>query len=198
MKWVGLTGGLGSGKSTVARALQARHFPVLDADQVARDVVVKGSTGLQSVLQALGTHLLLPSGDLDRSKLAQEIFFDKTKKQLLESIMHPLIRQDVQRRKDELEAQGVQIALYDIPLLYETDSEKLFDAVLLVTCSRPTQVRRLKARNNWSDAEVEARLLAQLPLLEKEKRADFVIVNEGTLEDLELEVDRAQKWLESL
>ena len=195
MKWIGLTGGLASGKSTVAQILKKRGLIVLDADQVARDVLKKNGVGYAETLRTFGQDLKQADGEIDRQKLAQIVFQNKEDLLRLEKIIHPLVQSEVQKQKADLEKQGIAWAFYDVPLLFEKNLEDQFDQIVVVGCDLATQKKRAQSRNSWSESEVEARLLSQVPLLEKMKKADFIILNEGSLPDLEKSVDDFLKKL---
>jgi dephospho-CoA kinase len=187
MKWIGLTGGLGTGKSTVAQILKSEGLPVLDADEIAKSVVRAGTPGLKSVIDHFGTEFLNSSGELDRQKMAQLVFSKPDTLLKLEAIIHPLVQAEVLRiRKDE-EKKGMPMAFYDVPLLYEKNI-KGFDAVVVVVAPPDVQMERLKKRNNWSEAEISNRLKNQLALDKKAAQADYVIVNDGSMEHLKKQV----------
>lgn len=189
MMWIGLTGGLASGKSTVAQILRKKGFSVIDADQVARDVLKKNGPGFEPTLRTFGQDLKGPDGELDRQKLAQLVFQDKEALGRLESIVHPYVQSEVKKQRQSLEQKGVTHAFYDVPLLYEKNLEDQFDRIVVVGCDVATQKKRAQQRNGWSESEVNARLLSQIPLIEKMKKSSYVILNEGSLADLEKSVD---------
>lgn len=197
MKWIALTGGIACGKSSVSEILKRHAIPVIDADQIAYEVVLPGTPGLMSVSKDFGPEILLPDGTLDRVKLGQKIFENKEARKRLEALLHPLIRQKALEYRSELEAQGVPVAIYDIPLLFETKSQGQFDKIIVVTCHPEQQRQRLRDRNNLSEEEIQKRLNAQIPLSIKESEADFVIWNTSDKAHLEKEVQRLQQWLET-
>lgn len=198
MKWIGLTGGIASGKSTVSQRLRELDFQLVDADTIARQVVQKGSPGLKSVLEKFGPEYLDSEGHLDRRKLAQAVFGDKFQQLELEAILHPLIRAEVSRQRSLLESEGHALAIYDMPLLVEAQAQKQFEKVIVVSCTLDQQVERLRSRNRWSDEEIHSRLRAQIPLSEKEKYADFIVRNDQDREHLEAEIQRLVSWLKAL
>lgn len=189
MKWIGLTGGIASGKTTVANGLRSRGFAVVDADELARRAVEKGSPGLARVAQVFGPDLLLADGSLDRARLGRLVFAQPNLRLELEKIVHPEVRRLSALERNRLEREGRAIAFYDVPLLFEKQMESMFDAVVVVFVSETLQRSRLVARNGLSDAEVLARLASQMPLTEKRARANFVIENNGSLADLENALD---------
>lgn len=190
MLWIGLTGGIASGKSTVSRLLRARGFAVIDADQLAREVVQPGTAGYREVVAAFGPDVVSTSGELDRKQIASLVFADQTKLQELERIIHPRVRARAQELRDELTAEGRQIAFYDVPLLFEKNMQSLFDRTVAVVCSPEVQIARLMSRDGLAPEEARKRLEAQLPIATKSALADAVIRNDGDLAALELEVER--------
>jgi dephospho-CoA kinase len=188
MKWIGLTGGIGTGKSTVSQLLKSRGCPIVDADEIARAVVQPGTSGYAQVVRAFGPGVVSKNGELpdtlNRAELGKIVFQSERARLQLESILHPLIRVQTETRRQELADQGVKVAIYDVPLLFEKNMEKLFDATAVVICTAAQQHQRLHHRDGLSDDEIAQRLAAQLPLAEKVKRADFVIENTGSLGDL--------------
>lgn len=195
MRWLGLTGGIASGKSTVSALLRQASVPVLDADQLAHQVVAPGSPGLKSVVETFGQDVLLSDGSLDRRKLGQLIFSNTERRHKLEKITHPLIQQETEKWRAEQEKQGQDLAIYDIPLLFETKAQDRFDGVIVVTCTLQQQKDRLLARNQLTPAEVESRLAAQIPLHIKEEQADFIVRNDRDKDFLLLEFQRLMLWL---
>ncbi len=198
MKWIGLTGGIASGKSTVSQRLRELDFQLVDADQIAKAVVQKDSPGLKSVIEKFGPEYIDSDGHLDRRKLAQAVFGDNFRQLELEGILHPLIRAEAQRQRDVLESRGHTLAVYDIPLLVESQAQKQFDKVVVVSCTFQQQVERLRLRNQWTDEEIHSRLKAQIPLVEKEKYADFIVHNDQDRSHLENEITRLVAWLRAL
>lgn len=189
MKWIGLTGGLGSGKSTAASFLRKKGWPVIDADQIAHQVLAPGTPGLTKVLEQFGKDLLLTSGELNRRELGMRVFGHPDRLLALEKIVHPLVQDEVSRQRQAFQQAGFQKAFYDVPLLFEKNIGG-FDSVVVVTASPSVVHGRLKARNGWSDDEIAKRLSSQIPLSEKEKRADHVVWNDGELSALESAIDR--------
>jgi dephospho-CoA kinase len=185
----GLTGGIGSGKSTVAALLRERGVPVVDADELAREAVAPGSEGLSAVVSALGADLLGPDGSLDRKRLGARVFSDEGARKTLNGITHPIVRRLSQERFAELERSGVTLAGYDVPLLFEVGLDAVLRPVVLVAASESTQIARILARDALSEAEARARIAAQLPLSEKRRRADHVLENDGSREELAAQVD---------
>ncbi len=192
MKTVGITGGVGTGKSTVAALLTARHgVPVVDADAVARDVVAVGSPGLARVVEAFGNEVLTPTGALDRQAMRARIVASADARRQLEHIVHPLIAAGVADRLADLASAGHAWAGVEAALMVETGSYRMYDALIVVSCSPETQVARVMARDGVSAEAARALLATQLPLATKEAVATVVVRNEGALADLEAAVDAA-------
>ncbi|TMK91240.1 MAG: dephospho-CoA kinase [Actinobacteria bacterium] len=187
MLLVGLTGGIGSGKSTVADLLRKRGAVVLDADDFARAAVVAGSVGLRKVAERFGREVLGPDGELDRRKLASIVFADPAALSDLEAIVHPEVRRmfadGIQENLD-----GQRVVVLVNPLLIEMGTHRDCDIVVVVSASIDTQIARSVARG-MDESDVRARIAAQLPLAERAQAADVLIDNEGTLDELEDEVD---------
>ena len=190
LKWIGITGGLGTGKSSVALILKEMGYCVVDADGLAHTVLLKSYDGFEDVLQSFGPEILNSQGEIDRKKLAQEVFQDSQKLKILENIVHPLVEDLKNRRKKQLELKGVKLAFYDVPLLFEKKIQDEFDATLLVYCSVSCQIKRIEQRGDLSEEVIQGILLNQKPLEEKRKLADYVLSNEGTLEETRQEVKK--------
>lgn len=191
MKTVGLTGGIASGKSTVASLLRGRGLPVLDADQVSRAVLAPGSPGLAAVIDRFGPALLLPDGSLDRPALGARITADPQAKADLEAITHPLIRQGIDRWLAGQRAAGADAAVVEAALMVETGTWRLYDALLVVIAPMEVQERRLMARNRLDLTAARRWIAAQMPAAEKAALATAVIENAGSEADLAEAVDRA-------
>ena len=188
MKWIGLTGGIGSGKSTVAKMLRELGEPVIDADDLAHEVMACGGTAYSDIVKLFGKGILNSAHEIDRKKLGNMVFSDKNLLKNLESIVHPRVRELSQKRRRELESRGFARAFYDVPLLFEKNLQNQFDTSVLVYCSESLQKQRIRERNGLNDEEIDRRLSAQIPIDEKRQRADFVIDNSGSLADLKSEV----------
>ena len=184
MRLVGLTGGIASGKSTLAAALRALGAPVIDADVLAHAAVRPGTPALREIARQFGPGVLGPDGELDRKAMAALVFPDPAARARLEAIVHPAVRAAVASETARLAAAGHGLAFYDVPLLYERGLEREVDCVVVVHAPRDLQAQRLLARDGMTLAEAEARLDAQLPIDEKALRADVVVSNEGTVDAL--------------
>jgi dephospho-CoA kinase len=185
----GLTGNIGSGKSTVGRMLAARRIPVIDADQVAREVVQPGSEGLREIA-ARFAGVLRADGSLDRKALAARVFGDAREREALNAIIHPRIADEVASRMAELAASGEKVAVYEAALIVENGLHEGLDGLILVTAPVEAQVERLRARERMDEAEARARIAAQLPASEKARHATVVIDNSGTEAELQAQVER--------
>ena len=173
---VGLTGSIAVGKSFVCEILRELGCFVLDADQTAREVVKTGTKGLQLITENFGTEILQPNGELDRIRLGAIVFPDEAKRQLLNSIVHPLVFEAQNKWLAEKEAEGPKgIAVIDAALMIESGSYRKFEKLVVVWCQAETQVERLMARTNLSRDEAIIRISAQMPQDEKKRYADFLI-----------------------
>jgi dephospho-CoA kinase len=190
---VGLTGGVASGKSTVAAMLSDLGAVVIDADQLAREVVAKGTPGLERVVAAFGPDVLTPDGELDRPRMGTIVFADEEKRRLLEGIVHPLVFE----RYAELEASAPDdgIVVHDIPLLAESGRADTFDAVVVVETPAQVQVERMLRDRGWSREDAEARIAAQATPEQRRAIATYLIENTGTREDLRRRVEEVYREL---
>ncbi len=176
---VGLTGGIASGKSAVARLLESLGVAVVDADQVARGVVAAGTEGLSEIVTAFGAGMLLADGSLDRKALGQVVFADPSKRKLLESITHPRIAAQSMAALGALAVRGDPYAVYEAALLVENGTYRMMQALVVVAAKRETQLARVMARDGLDEESARARLDAQAPLEAKLAVADHVIWNDG-------------------
>jgi dephospho-CoA kinase len=183
---VAITGGIGSGKSMVARLFESWGAAVVDADVLARAVVEPGSPGLAAIQQAFAPEpLILADGSLNRPKLASIIFADPDEKKKLESILHPLIRKSWLAALERLKKQNPALIAYVVPLFFESaHSMPEIEKVILVSAPEEQRLSRVMARDGFSREAVELRFKAQLPDSQKANRSDFVIINDGTVEQL--------------
>ena len=190
MRTVGLTGGIGSGKSAVSRLLQQRGAVVVDADLIAREVVAVGTPGLAAVVDAFGREVLLEDGSLDRPALGRLVFSDPAQLARLNAITHPLIAERTAELFRAAAASGAEVLVHDIALLVEHGLTRSYDAVVVVAASPETQLDRLVRLRGMSADEARARIAAQLPLEDKLAVATHVVRNDGPLEELEAQVER--------
>ena len=186
MYLVGLTGGIASGKSYVASLLAELGASTVDADQVAREVVVPGSQGLVQVVGAFGYEILLPSGELDRAKLGSIVFADPDKRLELEGILHPLIK----LRSTQLIGEQVSdIVVYAVPLLVEANVDYPFDAIITVEAGAENQITRLMNSRSMAESDARARIEVQTSASDRVSRANFVIDSSGTKEQTRQQVE---------
>ena len=183
MKIVGLTGGIASGKSTVATELRKQNVPVFDADEVSRNAVAKGSKGLALVAEAFGAEYLTADGEMDRAKISQLVFSDKEALKTLEGILHKIVWDEAEAFLAEAREQKAKLAVLDVPLLIETKWHERVDLVWLVAVSKEQQIKRAMIRSGMTEEEVKARIAAQMSLEDKKKFADVVLDNSGALEE---------------
>ncbi|HEY8098448.1 MAG TPA: dephospho-CoA kinase [Methylobacter sp.] len=175
---VGLTGGIGCGKSTVARIFADLNVPVLDADEVAHRLVEKGQPVLAQIQQAFGTAILNPDGSLNRKNLREQVFSDLKQKQTLESILHPLIYKTLQAELEQLTA--VPYCIISIPLLFETDMTHFVDRILVIDCPVETQIERVKMRDSLSIERIQSIIDSQVSRAFRKAQADDLIDNSDT------------------
>ena len=178
---LGLTGGVGMGKSTAARLLKKVGLPVVDSDDLAREAVHPGTEGLAEIADEFGEGFLKADGSLDRDKMASKVFQDEAARKRLEAIIHPRVRIVWEKQIDQWREQKRPVGVVVIPLLFEVDLQDSFDAVLCVACTANTQRARLRERN-WDDAQITARIAVQMDITQKMDLADHVLWNEGAPE----------------
>lgn len=186
MHRIGLTGGIGSGKSTVAALLADRGAVVIDADAIAREIVEPGRPALDMLAREFGEGILRPDGTLDRGALAAAAFRDERGTERLNAIMHPLIREESRRRLEE--ATEAALVVYDMPLLFETGQQDLVDTVVVVDVPEETQVERAVGQRGLEEGDVRRRMQAQVSRAERLAGADHVIDNSGGLESTRQQV----------
>ena len=189
MLLVGLTGGIGSGKSTVARMLEERGAVVFDADLLAREAVEPGTQGHTAVIERFGADVLAPGGELDREALASIVFADPSARRDLEQIVHPEVRR-LFAEGSEAYRDTDRIVVFSAPLLVESGMHTAFEILVVVSATVATQIERLMRQRGMSEPSIRARIDAQAPLEDKAAVADFLVDNEGTLAELESQVER--------
>ena len=189
MYMIGLTGGIGSGKSTVAEMLRAHDLPVVDADQIARDIMEPGSPVLDDVAAVFGADLIGSDGALDRAGLAARAFASEEQTQKLNAITHPAIRAESARRFSQLERAGEKAAVYDMPLLIELGMNEDMDMTVVVDVDADERVRRLVAHRGLDEDDARNRIERQIPDAQRRAAADEILDNNGTLADLERQVE---------
>ena len=189
MKSLGLTGGIGMGKSACAELLRARRIPVIDTDDLAHRLVEPGQPALAQIQSVFGSDIVAPDGILRRGELARRIFSDPTARKQLEEILHPRIRELWRAQVRTWQVEGQRFAVVVIPLLFETGAEKELDATICVACSAATQQERLLARG-WNPDAIQQRIAAQLPVEKKIVASTFVIWTEGDVDLHAAQLDR--------
>ena len=186
---IGLTGGVGMGKSTAANFFAGRGLPVIDTDELARELVEPGQRALAEIRKVFGEAVIDTQGRLRRDEMAKAVFADSSKRQQLEGILHPRIREAWLAQVERCRGEGRAAAVVVIPLLLETGAEKQFTHIVCVACSSATQRARL-AQRGWSEDQIEQRIAAQWPTEKKMAAAHFVIWSEGGIEVHQAQVDR--------
>lgn len=188
MLTIGLTGGIGCGKSTAVQRFRELGVPVIEADSIAREIVQIGQPALAAIVQQFGQQVLQADGSLDRAWLRQIVFSDAQRLQQLETILHPRIRHTILTRIAGLE-QTAAYVIVDVPLLFEKDYTQLFDRVLVIDCLPEQQKQRVKQRDNSEDAVIEAIIQSQLSRDERLRKADDVLNNTTSITDFYKKID---------
>jgi len=188
MVLVGLTGGIGAGKSTVANMLAERGAVVIDADDLARRAVDPGTPGYNAVVKEFGPEIQAPGGGVDRARLAALVFTDDEARRKLEAIVHPEVRRLFLEESAKYRGTD-RVLIYSVPLLVESGLQGMFDFVVVVTAERAVRLARLAAAREMSAEDAKGRMDAQSPDEQREAAADVVIRNDGSMEDLERQVD---------
>ena len=185
---IGLTGGIASGKSTISSILKAVGWPVIDADLIARQIVLPGSKGFEQIVNRFGPQMLNSDGTLDRKKLGKTVFDDPKKLSDLDKIEHPLIQEAIDSQLDEFKKQHLPVVVLDVPLLFETGMDEECDLTVLAVVDQATQLKRLMKRDQISKMDAVKKISSQMSLKEKMQRADVIIDNNGTLEQTRSQV----------
>lgn len=192
---IGLTGSIATGKSTVAKMIEEMNIPVIDADKIAREVVEPGEKAYEQIVEYFGKDILFPDGTINRKKLGLIVFQDEEKRNVLNRIVHPVIRERMDQQKEEYLAKGYETVVLDIPLLFEGNRQDEFDKVLLVAVSEDTQLKRLLERDKMGKEDALNRIRSQMPIKDKIPLADAVIYNDGTIEETKAQlVTILKKW----
>jgi len=194
MKVLGLTGGVGMGKTTVAQFLAGRGVRVVDTDVLAHQLVQPGKPALSEIQAVFGCDVIAPDGQLRRQELARIVFGDATARHQLEQILHPRIRHAWQQQLEVWRSEGNALAVVVIPLLFETHAESQFDKAICAACLPISQQERLSARG-WTPEHTARRIAAQLPIEQKVARSQFVLWTEGCLESTHRQVERVLTML---
>lgn len=181
--FLGLTGGIASGKSTIAKLLKEKGIPVLDADVRAHELMEPGAANWTKIVAEFGPDFLNADQKINRKKLGQLVFNDKEALARLNKLSHPTIKASIISSMEDYREQEARVVVVDIPLLFEGKFAELFDAVLLVDVNEATQVERLMARDQIDEATAKQKIAAQMPLEKKRKLANYLIDNTGTIEE---------------
>lgn len=184
---LGLTGGIASGKSTVLQFFKEYHFPIVDGDQIAREIVRVGQPALAALVAHFGQEILLENKELDRKKLGALIFADATKRKELDALLNPFLRKAIYQEVEKKKKQAA-LTVVDLPLLYEGHYEKLMDQVAVVYLPKESQMQRLMQRDNLSKEAAEQRIASQMSIEEKKERADILFDNRGSLAETKQQV----------
>lgn len=192
---IGLTGGIASGKSTIASFFKDEGIPVIETDQIAKTILQPGSDAFNEVVKHFGEEILLSEGIINRKALGERIFKDEHERDILNQIVHPEVRIITQSKADVLKKEGHAIIVIDVPLLFEAGFDQDVDQTLVVSVPKDIQIERLMARDGIEKAYALKKTNAQMPLKEKRKRADFVIDNRGSILDTKNQFNEVLKAL---
>jgi len=194
MLQVGLTGGIACGKTTVSNLFSKRGTPVIDADILAREVVVPGSRGFSKILEIFGDKALTPDGTLDRRAMRQLIFSNQEAKNRLEAILHPLIRERMLNTVDQLLNQDVAYCIKAIPLLLETKQQDSVDRILVIDCDEDTQVSRIVSRDNCTESDARKIISSQISRSQRLNSADDIVVNNTSRKQLDKQIEQLHQY----
>lgn len=183
--FLGLTGGIASGKSTADEFFKKKKIPIIDSDLIAHKIMEIGQNGYKAVVDYFGTDILNDDQTINRRKLGGIVFNDKAKLKKLNELTHPLVHQEIKQQMALYRANQEKLVVIDVPLLFESGFESLCNGVLVISITPELQIERLMKRNDFTKKEAIARINNQMPLSEKEKRATYVVANTGTIDDLE-------------
>ena len=183
--FLGLTGGIASGKSTADDFFKKKNIPIIDSDLIAHKIMEVGQAGYQAVVDYFGSKILTDNQTINRRKLGEIVFNDQAKLKKLNSLTHPLVHQEIKRQMEQYRLNQEKLVVIDVPLLFESGFESLCDGVLVISISPELQLKRLMKRNNFTEKEALSRINNQMPLKKKKKRATYVVANTGTINDLE-------------
>ena len=184
-KVLGLTGGIASGKSTADHFFQKQGLPLIDSDQIAHQILTPGQEGYNLVVEKFGPGFLTATKEIDRRRLGQTVFSDQSRLQTLNDITHPLIFREIEDRIAQNKRMKKPLVIVDAPLLFETGGQSYCDQTLLLAVPEQIQLERLQARDGLDEAEALKKIHSQMPLAQKEKLADYVVTNTGTISELE-------------
>ncbi len=197
MKVIGLTGGIATGKTTAAAILRELGARIVDADEIAREIVHPGQDAWRDIVECFGPGILREDKTINREKLRKIVFKDAEARKRLESITHPRIRRLAEAKIQKATDEGADIIIYVAPLFFENKIHLWIRPVVLVACDPETQKRRLRERDRLTDAEVERHLKAQMPLEQKRELADFIVENDGSVDDLKTKLRKLWEEIKS-
>lgn len=187
---IGLTGGIGCGKSTATDYFRSLGVPIIDADEISHQLVAPGSVALQEIITQFGEDIINKKGELDRATLRQIVFNDEGKRKILERILHPRINAIIRQR---ITALKTQYCIVSIPLLVETEQQNLVDRVLVIDTPTALQIERLRQRNAFTDSEIKAILASQAKREDRLRAADDIIVNDSSLEIFKAQIEKLHR-----
>ncbi len=190
VKWLGLTGGIATGKTTACNYLIQKSIPVIDADKISHSLLQANGLAVDQIVDKFGDSVLNQDKSISRPKLGEIVFKNNEKLKELNQIMHPLVRVKTNEIKSELVKDGHTLIINDIPLLFENNLQNQYDKTILIYCDQDTQSDRLKKRNGFTDLEIEHRLRSQMNIEEKKSISDFVIDNSFDLKGLYEQLDQ--------
>ncbi|CCI81779.1 dephospho-CoA kinase [Lactobacillus hominis] len=188
--FLGLTGGIATGKTTADAFFEKKNIPIIDADRVAHDLMQKNGASYTAIVDHFGASILNDEKEIDRKKLGKIVFGAPAKLNELNQITHPLIRKAIVLQMQNYQKKDTPLAILDVPLLFETHYDQLCDSVLVISADLSHQLARLQERNNLNKAQAMSRINSQMKLQEKEKLADFVVDNNGSIADLEAKLSQ--------
>ena len=188
--FLGLTGGIATGKTTADAFFEKKNIPIIDADRVAHDLMKKNGASYTAIVDHFGASILNDEKEIDRKKLGKIVFGAPAKLNELNQITHPLIRKAIVLQMQNYQKKDTPLAILDVPLLFETHYDQLCDSVLVISADLSHQLARLQERNNLNKAQAMSRINSQMKLQEKEKLADFVVDNNGSIADLEAKLSQ--------
>ncbi len=195
---VGLTGGIASGKSTISKMFQEEAIPVIDTDNIAHTLLKHNKTIYTSIVDSFGEEVLTPSKEINRNKLGKIVFKDKEKRELLNKIVHPKVKERVFKEIDHYKGLGEAMIVVDVPLLFEASFDTIMDKTIVVYAKRSDQIDRLKSRENIDEAFAKQKIKSQMPLSKKKELADYCIDNTKSILETRKSFTRVLKKLKSL
>lgn len=193
---IGLTGGIATGKSTVGKLLRQKGIEVISSDELAHRAMMPGEPGYYKIVTEFGREILLSGGEINRQLLGEIVFKDDTARKRLEQIVHPTVINGIRQELEHCSKQEIKLAVVEVPLLFEVGLTELFDYIWVVSSTFERQLQRILERDELTEAQARERIAAQMPLKEKEKKADVVIENNNGLDSLEEQVSILLKTLE--